>query len=345
MYQMKWIANITGIIFLTLSFFSTTWAQEPDELDPAQESGFYYTIQKGDTLWDLSQKFYNSQWDWPGLWEMNKEIKNPHWIYPGKKIQIFLKSQTSSKTPAAPAEPVKTEPLPPIAPSFTYREMSHIGFIKKDVVNSLGNIIREKEGNLMMSTNDIIYINPTGIGSLMPGEIYQIFDTEKIKEKTYDREFTGIKHLIKAEIKVIEHTGSYATAVITNSYRDANVNDRIMVYYERDTILSVQDNPAPIDATLLCSEENTVMLNDYQIAFIDRGRQDNIQPGQIYTILQENKSAFDASDSVWPGKAKNKTYLDPLKSGKLIVLHAEDIAATVMILSTKRALYPGDMVN
>ncbi len=346
MHQMKWIANITGIIiFLTLIFFPTTWAQEPDKSDPAQESGFYYTIQKGDTLWDLSQKFYSSQWDWPGLWEMNKEIKNPHWIYPGKKIRIFLKSELAPKIPAAPPEPVKTGPLPPITPSFTYREMSHTGFIKKNIVNSLGNIIREKDGNLMISANDIIYINPTGIGRLMPGEIYQIFDTEKIKEKTDNRKFTGIKHLIKAEIKILEHNGSYAIAVITNSYRDAAVNDRIMAYYERDTVLSVQENPAPIEANLLCSEENTVMLNDYQIAFIDRGRQDNVLPGQIYTVLQKNNSAFDASDTIWPGKADKKVALDPLKSGKLIVLHAEDIAATVMILSSRRALYPGDMVN
>ncbi|MCP4720013.1 MAG: LysM peptidoglycan-binding domain-containing protein [Desulfobacteraceae bacterium] len=345
MYKIKWIANITGvIIFLTFSFFPATWAQESGKLEPAQDSGFYYTIKKGDTLWDLSQKFYNSQWDWPGLWEMNKDIKNPHWIYPGKKIQIFLKSKISPKAPVvkAPPEPMKT--LPPISPSFTYQEMSHIGFIKKNVEPCLGNIIREKDGNLMMSTNDIIYINPTGIDSLMPGKIYQIFDTEKIKEKIDNQVFSGIKHLIKAEIKVIEYNGNYAMAIITNSYRDANVGDKIMAFYSRDTVLSVQENPDPIEASIICSEDNTVLVNDYTIAFINKGKQDNILPGQIYSVLQENRSAFDGSDSAWP-KAKNTIPLDPLNSGKLIVLHTEEIASTVMILSSKRAIYPGDMVN
>jgi len=340
MYKIKWIAMITGItLFLILIFFPTAWAQESSELEPAEDSGFYYTIQKGDTLWDLSQRFYDSDWEWPGLWEMNKEIKNPHWIIPGKKIKVFLKSELPPKTPVVlpPAEPIKTE-QPKITPSFTYTEMSHIGFIKKNVEPSLGNIIRERDGNLMMSANDIIYINPTGIGGLMPGEMYQIFDTQKIKETLNGQKFTGIKHLIKAEIKILEHKGDYATAIIVNSYRDANVDDRIMAYYERNTVLSVQENPDPIDASLVCSEENTVMINDYNIAFINKGRQDNVQPGQIYRILQENKSAFD-------GSAKNTPLLDPLNSGKLIVLHAEDIAATVMILSSKRDLYPGDRVN
>ena len=123
------------------------------------------------------------------------------------------------------------------------------------------------------------------------------------------------------------------------------MGDRIMAYYTRDTVLAVQENPPPIEASLVCSEENTVMLNDYQIGFINKGKQDNVQPGQIYKILQENKSAFDGSDSNWARKAKNAPPLEPLNSGKLIVLHSEDIAATVMILSSKRAIYPGDMVN
>jgi len=346
MYQMKWIANITGIIiFLTLNFFPVTWAQESGELEDEMNSGFYYTIQKGDTLWDLSQKFYSSQWDWPGLWEMNKEIKNPHWIYPGKKIQIFLKSDASPKDAEsqAPPKPIKTQEHP-ISPSFTYPEMSHIGFIKKKVVPSHGTIIREKDGNLMMSANDIIFINPSGAGSMMPGESYQIFDTEKIKEKLNGQKFTGIKHLIKAEIKILEHNGDYATAIITNSYRDVNVNDRIMAYYERDTVLSVQENPDPINAAIICSEDNTILINDFRIAFINKGKQDNIRPGQIYSVMQDNKSAFGGSHSIWPEKA-SAIPLDPLNSGKLIVLHTEEDSSTVMILSSKRGIYPGDMVN
>ena len=47
-----------------------------------------YTVQKGDTLWDLSQKFLNNPWYWPKIWSLNPSIENPHWIYPGNKLNV-----------------------------------------------------------------------------------------------------------------------------------------------------------------------------------------------------------------------------------------------------------------
>ena len=49
------------------------------EQEIQHESGIYYTIQKGDTLWDLSERFFDSPALWPGLWQENHQIPNPHW--------------------------------------------------------------------------------------------------------------------------------------------------------------------------------------------------------------------------------------------------------------------------
>lgn len=342
MQSRKTMIAIFVLTFLGLAFCSTGIAGDEKDFIPGDDSGFYYTIKKGDTLWDLSQKFYDSQWDWPGLWEINDDIKNPHWIYPGKIIQIFLKEKAALKPKIVEVQKIKKEIVPvKIETSFSYSEMDYIGFIRKEAQPSLGSIIREKEGKLMMTENDVVYIKSSGKGTLIPGKIYHIFRTSKVEEKIQDQTFSGIKHMILAQIKVLEHNTNYATAVITDSYRTVGKDDLVMEYYKRDSILTVENTPEPIEARIICSSDNDLMINDYRIAFINTGK-DKVIPGQIYSVLQKNETK---DYTLWKPKKNDSIKLDDFESGKLIVLHTEDIASTVMILSSKYAIHADDIVK
>ncbi len=332
------VLTILGLALCTLGF-----ADDDIEFTPGEDSGFYYTIKKGDTLWDLSQKFYKSQWDWPGLWELNDDIKNPHWIYPGNKIRIFLKDKSKRKPIVVEVQKAKQLAVPvQVATSFSFSEIDHVGFLKKEPETSFGSIIREQEGNLMMSKDDIIYIKPSGKGTLIPGKTYHIFTTSKVTQKIDKDIFTGVKHLIKAQIKILEHNVSYVKALITHAYYDVSKNDMVMPYYDRESILTVDERPEPINARIIVAEDNNLMINDYIIAFIDIGK-GQVEPGQIYSVMRKNEVI---DHSLWvPAKKKETIELENLESGKLIVLHTEDIASTVMILSSKYAIHPDDMVN
>lgn len=80
----------------------------PDtDIKPVPGAPEEYTIVKGDTLWDLSQKFLNNPWYWPKIWSLNPSIENPHWIYPGNKLRIVpgeggaqAPAQVQQETPA-----------------------------------------------------------------------------------------------------------------------------------------------------------------------------------------------------------------------------------------------------
>ena len=93
-------------------------------LQPQGEAQIY-VIQKGDTLWDLSQKFLSNPWYWPRIWSLNPSIENPHWIYPGNRLKVTpgqggapAQVEVAAQAPGeAPRPPAEEEPLPATPPS------------------------------------------------------------------------------------------------------------------------------------------------------------------------------------------------------------------------------------
>lgn len=74
-----------------------------------------YTIQKGDTLWDISARFFDKPEYWPKLWSYNQYITNPHFIYPNNKV-VF---KPGSLTEPPSAEVVSPKPVEPLAAGET----------------------------------------------------------------------------------------------------------------------------------------------------------------------------------------------------------------------------------
>ncbi len=331
---------IIGTFLLLLCFISVNNSSAVQKTrDTIQDkSYFYYTVKKGDTLWDLSQKFYNSNWVWPGLWGINGKIKNPHLIHPGEKIKIFLR-KTVQKQPLV--KHVKKSPQNVenrIIPTFYYPGMDSLGFIKKRAVKPLGQIIKSRNNKVMISQSDIVYIDQLENKTIIAGKKYTVFSTEKIYFQDHGKKFKGIKHLIKGKITILENNGQYVTAKIIRSFHYISKGDLIMDYEKKAREIKIKDAVKNINARIICSENKNSLISENNIAFINKGSQSRIKPGQIYSIFRNQ----DSGKSQISGK---RIRLAPLKIGRLIVLHTEKTASTVLILSAQKAIRPGYIVN
>jgi len=53
------------------------------------EAPIEYSVEPGDTLYDVCDQLLDEGGYWPKLWALNPEIKNPHFIYPGMKLKFY----------------------------------------------------------------------------------------------------------------------------------------------------------------------------------------------------------------------------------------------------------------
>lgn len=87
-----------------------------------------YTVQRGDTLWDIAGKFLDYPWQWPAIWHANQQIENPHLIYPGDVLSLaYIDGQPRLMVD-------RGKPVVKMGPEKRVTNRSHIAAIDHDEI-------------------------------------------------------------------------------------------------------------------------------------------------------------------------------------------------------------------
>lgn len=80
-----WIALPAVLLAL-----ATSEARAVDSDALAKGAPRVYTVQEGDTLWEIADHFLDDPWRWPELWDRNAFVSNPDLIYPGDRLRLTV---------------------------------------------------------------------------------------------------------------------------------------------------------------------------------------------------------------------------------------------------------------
>lgn len=328
---------------LILAAASTALAVQAGGHITEEEDGFYYTIQKGDTLWDLSQRFNNSPWLWPDLWSENTQITNPHWLYPGERIRLERKKSSPADTPT-----IVDPEIPPPDIHFRYSSIDQVGFIRKPAVTPLGSILKSREDKELISRGDLVYIRPTvpeSADAFLPGTLLMVYRQLAPTDAPDALDTIGTQHFILGTVEIIKSEARFSLAKVLQSFHAINAGDLIMAHEPGNPEIMVVESTPGIDGRIITSENHTRIMGDYVTAFIDKGEQDGIEPGQIYSIYYQDSAPEYYRDGTTIYPKKRETPLDIVEIGSVLVLRTEQTTANVVIINCDREIKPGQPVR
>jgi hypothetical protein len=303
------------------------------------EAGFYYTVHKGDTLWDLSTRFSDNPWLWPELWSENRQISNPHWIYPGERIRLFhLKGVKTFSQKKPVKNPSITEAPTKESLYYFYSPINRVGFIRKHAITPYGTIFKVTDDKDLISVGDTVYIRPDANHSLVPGTRYTVYRALPpiVDQKT--KALIGTQHYLTGIVEIEKKEPRFVVARVVHAYRSIAVNDHLMPYKKRSPKIALVQSKTGITGEIIGGEEREESMGDHTVAFIDKGDQDGIKIGQSYSIYYQDKAKLG-------GSSNEIVALTPVVYGSLIVLHTEKSTSTVLITQAQQSVHPGTKIE
>jgi len=313
-----------------------------------------YIVKKGDTLWDISQHFYDDPFLWPRLWQQNQYITNPHYIYPGDRIRLYpykvLVKIEEEKPPTAeeakplpppqvPEAPPPLLPPPEIIRLVIYPEVYSAGFIT-DKMEGIGRIVATKVDKIQVVAEDEVYISFQKGFVVKKGDQFTIFRVGDPIKHPVTKKVIGRKVLILGTAEIIKtKEGEAQTALITRSYDPIVKGDELTPYFAPREELAVNTMEQPLYGWIVATKLDKLESVEGDVVYIDRGEEDHIRPGHIFNVFHRGAVVPN------PAFKKEKIKLPNELIARVVVIKTQQKTSTAVIVQTRLSVIVGDEVT
>lgn len=343
---------------------------------PSGVSGDEYTVQKNDTLWDLSQKFLQNPWYWPKIWSDNPQVENPHWIYPGSKLRIRVGAGGSptevERSPMSAADvPVdqpqdvnasddvaaRPAPTPDVSKgTFTSGKdaagvtlSGRIGYVAPEEVkytdaafvtpkelDDAGVIAGSFEEKQLLSAGDMAYVKFKAQPKL--GDLFTIFRTGDQIVNPNTKEPIGVTTNVLGTLRVTDIGKDFVTGEIVKSWDSIERGDLLGPAIKVELSVRHKANAKSLTGTVLASAQGrTGTLGENGIVFLDKGSKDGVEVGNTFLVIRQS-DGLDAPEGS-PLAGTRYTVGDAEKTVKAD-LPPEDVA-TILVLDARESASTG----
>ncbi|MBK8794720.1 MAG: LysM peptidoglycan-binding domain-containing protein [Holophaga sp.] len=328
-----------------------------------------YLVVKGDTLWDLGQRFLGNPFAWPQIWDQNKWIKDPHWIYPGDPLIIPV----AAKTVATPGMPVDTpadvvDVQPDRIKLVTKPKLEEYGYSFQDFIQlpylapkgaeanfaeigALAITERQAQNRQFLGDTETVYLAGGADRGVKVGDRLVVLKVAKRKlMHPFGKQKAPLGDVVQQvgilRVTTVNPKGSIA--VIERSMDAIEVGNHAAPFVEpanivanlRKEIVGPLTIKEPV-GTILYARDNHEQTATGEMVIIDQGAKDGLKVGDILLSarvqtwnVQEGRNAKDTVSE------KTAYYL-----GQVMVVKVGENSASCRILRSKEEMHAGDFVT
>ncbi len=259
-----------------------------------------YTVQVGDTLWDIAATFLRDPWYWPEVWYVNPQVENPHLIYPGDVLALVtidgrqrianMRGSTYRLSPTA-----RVTPLAESITSIPYERIAAFlskGLVlEKSQVDRLPYILATRGDHLMASAGNDIYIRG---GQPSPnGTRFSVVHIGDELRDPDDNDLIGYQG-IYVGVGAQSRGGDPATIALTDTNREALAGDRLIPETVDIPLNFFPKSPdLNIEGRIISVVDGVSLIGQYQVVVLNRGARNGLAPGDVLSVFQAGEVVRD----------------------------------------------------
>ncbi|WP_027329812.1 LysM peptidoglycan-binding domain-containing protein [Marinimicrobium agarilyticum] len=307
-----------------------------------------YIVEKGDTLWDISNTFLNSPWLWPEIWHVNQQIENPHLIYPGDVIYLVY---VDGEPRLTMDRPVKLAPgTTKLSPSVrVLPEDEAISTIPLDRVNaflSRSRIVTDEAleaAPYMLAGPEKRLIVAEGDYAYARGDIdedvanYGVYRREEAYTDPVTGEYLGTHAMNIGTVNTGTVEGDITKVQVLRSREELRMGDRLLPSEER----TIEPNFYPsapddeINGLIMAVEGGVSQVGKLDVIMVNKGEREGLLVGNVLAVYKRGETTRD------PVTGESVTLPDE-RAGLVMVFRTFEKMSLALVLEAERPLAVND---
>ncbi|MGD8341025.1 MAG: LysM domain-containing protein [Gammaproteobacteria bacterium] len=316
-----------------------------------------YVVQPGDTLWDIAAMFLRDPWYWPEIWQINPQVENPHLIFPGDILSlaylddgspvIQLTRGNGGGVEAGPTERlsprIRSQAIEEAIPTIPYETLraflSRPSVLDPSALDELPYLFAHPNGLLGSAGRDV-YVRGTDAAE---GSVFSLVHQGDALVDPDDGYVLGYQGLYVGEGRV-ERSGDPATVFLTDTSREAQIGDYLMVEEQMMPINFFPSAPSePVEGRIVSVLDGVSIIGQYQVIVLNRGTRHGIQPGHVLSVYQTGQVVTDSTRN--NSFIREEVRLPDEMAGTTMVFRVFDRMSYALVMEATREIRVLDTVR